>query len=536
MRRWWWIPVLVVAVSACASDGSDQGSSPDGSNVASVVIESSDGLATLALPEGALPEGIAPDDLQLHAVAIESIEDGVPMMRVQLLPHGLRLNEPALLTIELPLDSEGGFLAIHQSGGSVEFLDGGVRLDGDAPRFATEIDHFSDVYLGRGVFVNDGLATGSMVLAPNPVSPGQVQEAHVGITVSETVSILLLGDDGVVRLYEFLLKPAYAEESTTDWSPDSELSADWDPPRRTPEAVDAADGWETVASSKCLQPNTTQVYSETTVNLQVTVLDISQVTDAYFAQIAEVFGGLEDGYSVPSVSDEFDPMNESPAVEELEIGNELDATSWAISSSEAICTEVSTAQVPPGLDPRAHVVSVEPVVTADGTQGFIVTYSQPWTGLPDLFSFFVELNFTAGECSMTAAVETHDGTVNASGPWWLLDDGSSFVDTGCDINPGAPIDINGRSGSWEDESTTQPVFADFVFRIDPDAVAIASGPFDMGRVVDNLGVAPIPLDLDGFQITGASNDGSGKITVDFKGPVKDLVEGDAYIVAIRVEA
>jgi hypothetical protein len=137
---------------------------------------------------------------------------------------------------------------------------------------------------------------------------------------------------------------------------------------------------------------------------------------------------------------------------------------------------------------------------------------------------------------MTASVETHAGTVNAPGPWLVLEDGSSFVDTGCDINPGAPIDMNGRSGSWKDQSTSEPVFTDFVFRIDPDAVANAPGPFDMSRVVDNLGAAPVPLELDGFHIAGASNDGSGKITVDFKGPVKDLVEGDAHIVDIRAEA
>ena len=247
----------------------------------------------------------------------------------------------------------------------------------------------------------------------------------------------------------------------------------------------------------------------------------------------------EDPGSAGSVSDSASESNNSSSSDSAgsgEDGSGVPTQAEDGADESGSVGDDDTAQVPPGLDPSAHVVGVEPVVTADGTQGFMVIFTQPWTGLPDLFSIFIELNLSVGECSTTASVESHAGTVNASGPWWLLDDGSVFIDTGCDINPGAPIDIIGRSGSWEDESTTQPVFADFVFRVEPDAVANAPGPFDMSRVVDNLGAAPIPLDLDGFQITGASNDGRGKITIDFKGPVKDLVEGDAHIVDIRVEA
>lgn len=546
MRRCWWFLTLVVVVAACSGDDSAQGvSSPEPSS-AGIVIESSGGLAALALPEGALPEGISPDNLQLHAVAIEGAEEGLPMMRVQLLPHGLRLNEPASLTIELPADARGGFIAIHQSGRSVEFLDGDVLVEGGVPRFATEISHFSDAYLIRDVFdtkggnedesksvsIDEGVATGSMVLTPNPVSPGQLQEAHVDVAVSETVSILLPGDDDVVRLYEFELERSHSFESTTDWSLDSETSADWDPPRLTPEPTDTADGWETVASSKCLQPNTTQVFSETTVHLNVTVLDITAVSDPGFEQAAEMFGGLDDGFSVGFVTDDLDPMHVSPNIEELQIGHQLDVTSWAISSSEAICTEVSSTQIPPGLDPRAHIVSVTPYVTEDGTHGFIVGFSQPWDGLPVLYSFFVELVATAGECSMTAGHETHAGSEEklGSGAKYLLDDGTFAFETDCPYDPDNVFEIIGRSGS-QAESTSSAVFDTFVEPDVPTSEAASMNPSRVTVVID----PGLPEHLKAARPIGASNDGD-KITVTFAGNMKAMVDGGVYKVRINAQA
>ena len=47
---------------------------------------------------------------------------------------------------------------------------------------------------------------------------------------------------------------------------------------------------------------------------------------------------------------------------------------------------------------------------------------------------------------------------------------------------------------------------------------------------------PVPPGLAGFEIAGASNDGGGRIAINFGGPVRELVEGTDYIVDIGAEA
>ena len=68
-----------------------------------------------------------------------------------------------------------------------------------------------------------------------------------------------------------------------------------------------------------------------------------------------------------------------------------DSGAQAPGQSDGSQDDDETAQVPQGLDPRAHVVSVTPHVTGDGRHGFIVGFSEAWDGAPVLYSFFVEL-------------------------------------------------------------------------------------------------------------------------------------------------
>ncbi|RLE12257.1 MAG: hypothetical protein DRJ28_09375 [Actinobacteria bacterium] len=536
VKRLCWVFVLAVVVSACGGGSSDSVGTPDDSGV---VVESADGLAILSFSERSLPDGTSPDDVHLAVAFNEGADDGFPVMGVQLVPHGLVLTEPATLTIRLPAALDDGFMVIHQSGNFVEFLDGEVARDDESLLFTTSIEHFSLVYIHHGV------VDGSITLAPNPVTPDQVQEAEIAVTVKDPVSLVIgesACEDGChgadFTLYKFSVSPISFRDSETAWGEAPASLANWDPAARESEVIEAADHWESFASSMCLKPNTSQVSTATAVIYRLTLLGSSEPRDVEFLAFAEALGEevLDSELGPIDIQrNEGDPASFN--IDTLQDGDTFRAVSFSKASAEAVCTDdPPETEVPPGLDPRAHVVGVEPVVTANGTQGIIVIPAQPWTGLPVIRSFYIGVGFIVGDCSGEASVETHEGTVNAPGPWRLLDDGSSFVDTGCDINPGAPIDITIRSGSWQDGEGNEAVFWDRAFTIDPDAVANAPGPFDMSRVVENLGAPPVPLELVGFRITGASNDGNGKITVDFKGPVKDLVEGDEHIVEIWIDA
>ncbi len=71
-----------------------------------------------------------------------------------------------------------------------------------------------------------------------------------------------------------------------------------------------------------------------------------------------------------------------------------------------------------------------------------------------------------------------------------MSDGSMFIDTGFPVGPGAPIDVNGSNGSWEDEATTSPVFGEFIYRIDPSGQI---EPIDMDDAVwDLVDGTPLP--------------------------------------------
>jgi len=103
----------------------------------------------------------------------------------------------------------------------------------------------------------------------------------------------------------------------------------------------------------------------------------------------------------------------------------------------------------------------------------------------DLFSFFVLFNILQGNLSAVAGWEVHDEAVTplGTGPTFLMNDGSVFIDTGFPVGPGTPIDVAGENGSWPDETTSSPVFGNFVFRIDPSG---SLEPIDMNDAVWDL--------------------------------------------------
>lgn len=160
--------MIALALVASACGGSDSGA----------VIGSEDGRATLSLQPGSLPEGFSPDDVQLEMIVDEAGEPAAPVVAVQLLPDGLVLAEPATLTVALPEALEVGFMAIHMSGDSIEFLEGDIQIDDDGVfTFQTSVEHFSVVSFYLSPFFETSASA-----TEEQVSVGQIQRVDATIT------------------------------------------------------------------------------------------------------------------------------------------------------------------------------------------------------------------------------------------------------------------------------------------------------------------------------------------------------------------
>ena len=194
------------------------------------------------------------------------------MMAVQLLPDGLVLTEPATFTIALPEALEGGFMAIHISGDSIEFLDGDIHHDDGMFTFSAPIEHFSVVSIVRLFFET------SMKLDPVTVLVDQTQGAAVTIkATADPVSVLLnfySDPPGEVRLFRFSAPqpPFTFEDSEINWD-GREPPIFWDPGKPDVEITETAAGWETSpVSSRCLESGSYIPYLSSRVSFQVTLL------------------------------------------------------------------------------------------------------------------------------------------------------------------------------------------------------------------------------------------------------------------------
>ena len=193
MRRWRWMTAVVLVASACGGgDAGDDTTATGLSDPAAVLaegtaaaeaspeamIESGDALATLSLAPGSLPEGVALDDVRVEVMVTEDAVPGAPLMALRLLPDGLVLAEPARLTVALPEALDGGLMALHISGGSVEFLDGEIQQDDEGFSLRTTIGHFSHIHFYDGKTFFDT----SVSANPDQVLVGETQRADVTIT------------------------------------------------------------------------------------------------------------------------------------------------------------------------------------------------------------------------------------------------------------------------------------------------------------------------------------------------------------------
>jgi hypothetical protein len=99
--------------------------------------------------------------------------------------------------------------------------------------------------------------------------------------------------------------------------------------------------------------------------------------------------------------------------------------------------------------------------------------------------FFVLFNILQGNLSLLAGWEVHNEVVTpyGSSPTLLMPAGSMLIDTGFPMGPGTMINITVENGSWVDETTTQPVFNQLTFQIDPSEPL---RPIDENDAVWNL--------------------------------------------------
>lgn len=202
-------------------------------------------------PRGALPDDVSTDEVSLTVVSRESDEPGVPVFAVQLLPDGVVLSEPAALSFDLPDSVDGGFMVIHQSGDTIEFLGGDIQHDGDGLSFTTSVAHFSAVL----IMENSGAFSSSLALVPETVLEGEIQLAEVAITKEVrpfSVWARVSSDPlNTWRLFEFSApKLQSVENSVVFWEG---LTRHWDPGffdfALTPSRLEAT------ASSTCRIPN-----------------------------------------------------------------------------------------------------------------------------------------------------------------------------------------------------------------------------------------------------------------------------------------
>lgn len=138
------VALLTALAVACGGggDGDDAGAEPfDG-----VVVESSDGLASLAIPTGALPEGVSTSEITIESIVVDdaqSSEGVVTIAAYELLPDGLELSAPATLRIPVDDTPSGAYAVWHLTEETEELLETRLAASGDA--LELDIEHFSHV-------------------------------------------------------------------------------------------------------------------------------------------------------------------------------------------------------------------------------------------------------------------------------------------------------------------------------------------------------------------------------------------------------
>ena len=361
MRSWWRVVALVLLVSACGGGDSDDEVSAGG------VVESADGRAALTLEPGSLPEGTSLEDVQLEVLIDETGEPGFPAMAVQLLPDGLVLTELATLTVDLPDALEGGFMAIHTSGDSIEFLDGDIQRDDDGMfTFSTPVGHFSVVSFYEASFFETSVSA-----TPEQVSVGQTQRAVATIEAhTDPISLWLTfgsDPDRTMRQFRFSTTqpPISFESAEINWGRKLPW---WDPNVHRIEIAETEPGWTTSsASSICLEDNYLGPMFTSKAKFRLTLLNRGE-------PVPSAFVGFAKALSKEAVERLSSSSSGSVQLLDMSPGDSFEAAAPLYGSAESACIEAAdsaTTTLNPTAAPNRLVVMkdlmVEPELVEGGT-------------------------------------------------------------------------------------------------------------------------------------------------------------------------
>lgn len=476
MGRWWLMLLLVLLVSACggATDGSVE--TENGSDVA---VESEDGLATLSLPSGSLPEGVSVDDVQLVTLAVESSEPGVPVLVVQLLPNGLILEESANLTVAIPAALAGGFMAIHVSGDSFEFLEGDIQQDDDGISFRTSIGHFS--YVG----FHEILTFETSVQATlDRLSVGETQQADVTITGKPHLLPLWLMDsfDGWIAFTFSAPQPPMRMEFAWIWWGNvlESQSQSWDPVAFGPLPEDKTTGvgywnddlhdtdvrWEASATSECIEPNRDGPMFRGQIYFGLTVMNRGEPTwpDWYTTEPALPTEArpqhIDDHYGAASLSD-------------ISVGDSFRAGGYARGEASSVCGDAGTSTSSTSTSTTEPLVGEDPEGDQEDSESEQVAKGEGEPG-GDIKSVRHELDASGNHCFIIEVYGDGETLAVAGSGWYDIiigavdsDDGEwkanvayfepTPTDRGVRVGPPEPGQptVEGAvvSAAWEDSDT-----------------------------------------------------------------------------------
>ena len=185
MRKTLILGLFALVLAACGG-----GTSVEKALVA-LIVESSDGSASLTVPPEAIPSGVDANSITMAAFTGEKLlfmEEGTAIAAYDLQPDGLEFSEPVIITIRLPLPPEGGsFQLLHNVGEiddsddvfePIEVLDVVVDSDTGLVIATAELSHFSKVIATAGIYDLE-------LEAPDTVGVGQ--PFTVTVTVVRTL-------------------------------------------------------------------------------------------------------------------------------------------------------------------------------------------------------------------------------------------------------------------------------------------------------------------------------------------------------------
>lgn len=338
MRRLRTIAALLVIVSACgggtAADEADSGS--ETADESAHTVEADSGLASLTLAPGSLPEGVSADEIGLAVAVDEQAEPGTPSMLVQLSPDGLVLEGPATLTLDLPQAAlDRGFMVIHQSGDTIEFVEGEIDLTEDGFSFTTAVEHFSrlEIFADSIAFVHT-----TVTVTPVQMAVGQSQQVMATITPKTEPVVFWV---------------SFASDPRGTWrrvkmSPPSSITVEdaalyrtaearyWEPYKHEVALTAEGSGWRTEqVTFKCNSPNELGPHSWAKALLRVSLVEVGEPRSNDSLSLAEAFGGAAAPESHPDVINALSLLD-------LEPGASVDVFAYPRGLGTAECVSSST--------------------------------------------------------------------------------------------------------------------------------------------------------------------------------------------------